>query len=165
MNREQENGMVYITLIIYLIAMAVIMICCSCATRKEYHTEVITVHDTVQEVRTDTIRDVRIVTVHDSTHHYTERYITLKDSGDTLRIEVNNTIERIIQKSDSLDRYRHVVDSLKAVIDKAAKNDHNNIIQDTSKYIKYKILFYIAIIFITSIFVIRGFKAFMKNRK
>lgn len=118
MNEHRENGIVFLSLIAWLFVIVIIMMCCSCASEKTL-TEVITVHDTLREVRTDTIRDVRLVTVHDSTHHMTERIVTLKESGDTLRIIQNNTVERIIERTDSLERYRHVVDSLKAVIDKA----------------------------------------------
>ena len=146
MKKAHENGMVFITLLAWLIIMTMVMLCCSCASRKEMITEVVTVHDTIQTVRTDTIRDVRLVTVHDSSHHVTERIVTLRESGDTLRIVVNNNIERIVQKSDSLDRYRHVADSLKAVIDKAASNTHTQVITDQRLAIKYKILFYITLI-------------------
>ena len=146
MKSSHENGMAFLYLMAWLIIMTMIMLCCSCASRKEMITEVVTVHDTIQTVRKDTIRDVRLVTVHDSTHHVTERIVTLKESGDTLRIVVNNNVERIVQRSDSLDRYRHVADSLKAVIDKAASNNHTQVITGQRSAIKYKILFYITLI-------------------
>ena len=146
MKSSHENGMVFITLMAWLMIMTMVMMCCSCASRKEMITEVVTVHDTIQTVRTDTIRDVRLVTVHDSTHHVTERIVTLKESGDTLRIVVNNNVERIVQKSDSLDRYRHVADSLKAVIDKAAYNTHTQVITGQRLSVKYKILFLVSLI-------------------
>ncbi len=148
------------------IAVIVIILCllmCSCRTTKTL-TETLIVHDTVQSVRTDTIRDVRMVTVHDSTHQITERVITLKESGDTLRILVNNNIERIIQKTDSLDRYRHISDSLKAVLDMEQSKTKN----ESSKAEKrLLIITYLSLIFISLAVIATGilcFKQFKKHK-
>ena len=121
MNSSRESG---IAIIIFLIIATAIMVglMCSCKT-KETVTEIVTVHDTLREVKTDTVRDVRVVTQKDSTHHETERIVTIKENGDTLRIENNTTIIREIQRTDSLDRYRHVCDSLKAALSKASEKE------------------------------------------
>ena len=122
MNSQREYG---IAIILWLISMVIIMmvVMLSGCKGREAITETVYVHDTVRVNKTDTVRDVRVVTQRDSTHHETERIITLKESGDTLRIITNNIIERIVQRTDSIDRYRHIADSLRqSLIQEQQKN-------------------------------------------
>lgn len=117
MTEKQETGMAIITAVIIIL----LLFLTSCTTKKTV-TEYIRIHDTVEIFRTDTLRDIRVVTQRDSTHHETERIITLMtgDSGrvDTVKEVINNTLIRYFEKTDSIDRYRAIADSLRKVLDK-----------------------------------------------
>lgn len=112
--------------LIVLVVLLAILLLSSCGTKKTI-TEYIEIHDTTEIVRTDTLRDVRVITQHDSTHHETERIITLMagDSGrvDTVKEVINNTLIKYFERTDSADRYRAVADSLRKVLDKEREKD------------------------------------------
>lgn len=108
----------YVWSIIFIsAAITFLVICCSgCSTRKTI-TETVIVHDTVVSVKYDTIRDIRVITLRDTTRHEVERIVTLKESGDTIRITTNNNVIRYIERSDSINKYRAAIDSLKKAIE------------------------------------------------
>lgn len=108
------DGYAWITATILLIII-IVSAMCSCTTKKII-TEAIVTHDTLLVSHTDTLRDIRTIILRDTTHHETERIVTLKESGDTIRIVTNNTLIRYVERTDSTDKYRHIADSLKAVI-------------------------------------------------
>jgi hypothetical protein len=116
MNKERENGMFMMSMFTVII-FVVLLSMCSCAGKKVI-TETVVTHDTLIISHTDTLRDIRTVILRDTTHHETERIVTLKESGDTIRIVTNNTLVRYIERTDSTDRYRSIADSLQAIIDK-----------------------------------------------
>jgi len=116
MNSKRETGMAWLAATMLIIA-CILMAMCSCGSKKVV-TETIWEHDTITIHKTDTLRDVRTTILRDTTHHETERIITLKESGDTIRIVTNNTTVRYIEKTDSVDKYKSIADSLKSVINK-----------------------------------------------
>ena len=104
--------MAFITLMAWLIIMTMIMLCCSCANRKEMITEVITVHDTIQTVRTDTIRDVKVVQVSGTVKEREVHTITINNVGDTIKEEHYYHDSEKIYVNDSTERYQASRDSL-----------------------------------------------------
>lgn len=117
-----RDGIAVIAAIIIMALMGLTLLV-SCKTKEIVRVENITVHDTVRVHKTDTVRDLRVVTLRDTTSRETEKIITLRESGDTLRIIQNNTIVRYVYRSDSTDRYRHVIDSLRSVIRQGASKE------------------------------------------
>ena len=117
-----RDGIAVIAAIIIMALMGLTLLV-SCKTKEIVRVENIIVHDTVRVHKTDTVRDLRVVTLRDTTSRETERIVTLKEGGDTLRIVTNNTVLRYIYRSDSTDRYRHVIDSLRSVIRENASKE------------------------------------------
>ena len=153
LNSQRESG---IAIILFLILSTIILILMAGCKTRETLTEIVTVHDTLREVRTDTVRDVRVVTQRDSTHHETERIVTIRENGDTLRIINNNTIERIIQRTDSIDRYRYVADSLRQAL--ISEQQKNKVVKKSGPPVIDKLIFLIiliAIIYIIFRFIFR----------
>jgi len=122
MDERRSDGIAVIAAIIIMALMGLTLLV-SCKTKEIVRVENITVHDTVRVHKTDTVRDLRVVTLRDTTSRETERIVTLKEGGDTLRIVTNNTVLRYIYRSDSTDRYRHVIDSLRSVIRQNASKE------------------------------------------
>jgi len=112
MSKRQETGMAVIVAVVLFL----IILLTSCSTKKQV-TEYVTIHDTTIVTHTDTLRDVRVVTQRDTVTQREVHTITLNDVGDTIReIHHCHESERMIVV-DSTDRYKAVVDSLKAVLE------------------------------------------------
>lgn len=100
--------------LIVLVVLMAILLFTSCATKQI--TEYVTIHDTLIVNHTDTLKDVRVVMHRDTVTQKEVHTITLNNVGDTLKeIHHYHDSERTIIV-DSTDRYKAVVDSLKAVI-------------------------------------------------
>lgn len=113
-NRKQETGMAIIAAVVILMFLLFTMGSCSSQRVVE---ERVYVFDTVTVHHTDTIRDIRLQTVHDTLMQREVHTTTINNVGDTLKEVHNyyNTSRTIIV--DSTDRYKAVVDSLKKIID------------------------------------------------
>lgn len=96
-----------------LLGVVLLMLCLSSCKTREMVTEAISVHDTLYIYKSDTVRDVRTIVLKDTTHYLTERIVTIKEDGDTMRIVSNNTIIKYIEKTDSAASSHHKVDSCK----------------------------------------------------
>ena len=68
--------------------------------------------------------------VHDTLHVVTERIITLKETGDTLRITTNNVIHERVEVHDTIDRYRATLDSIKQAIKDI---DHKEVVKEKKR--------------------------------
>ena len=89
MTRKQEN------VILWVIAIALLLIIFSCRTRKEVVTETIHTHDTVMVHKTDTVREVKLqidsfidwkyITIFDTVYHEREKELVLNEQGDTIK--------------------------------------------------------------------------------
>ena len=111
--RKQETGMAIIAEVVILLLLFTMG---SCSSQRVVE-ERVYVHDTVTVHHTDTIRDIRLQTVHDTVMQREVHTTTINNVGDTLKEVHNyyNTSRTIIV--DSTDRYKAVVDSLQAIID------------------------------------------------
>lgn len=88
----------------------------SCTTKQKVVTEYVSVHDTVQIHRTDTVKEVswqvRVDTVKQTETHT----ITLNNVGDTIReVHFYHDREKVIVV-DSTNRYKATIDSLRAAL-------------------------------------------------
>ena len=138
------DGYAWITATILLIII-IVSAMCSCTTKKVI-TETIVTHDTLIVSHTDTLRDIRTIILRDTTHHETERIVTLKESGDTIRIVNNNTLIRYVERTDSTDKYRHIADSLQAIIDKEMQ--HKEVRKQSAWFWEYAAVFSAALFFV-----------------
>lgn len=104
-------------LIVFIILL--LMILCSCATKKVVET--VAVHDTVYSHQIDTIVNEKVVHKVDTIQELVEKIITLKvDSGkvDTLRQDITHNIYKYVYLSDSTKNFKSVVDTLLKAMDK-----------------------------------------------
>ena len=115
MDRRKETGMAVIVGMIILLAIAMTMLL-SCTTKEKMMTEHVYVHDTIRSYKTDTLREVSYQVRRDTLRLKETHTITLNNVGDTIReIHHYHDSERVIMV-DSTDRYRSVVDSLRAAL-------------------------------------------------
>ena len=107
--------MVLITGVVLMLAIALVALF-SCTTKQKVITEYVTVHATIRTRHTDTVEFVRVVTLTDTIRQVEWHNITLSQGGDTIK-EVHHFYDT--QKTivvDSTNRYKAVVDSLKAAL-------------------------------------------------
>lgn len=113
--RRLYNGMTVIAVLV-LFALIGLSLLASCTTKEIVTKETITVHDTLWSHSTDTIRDVKVYTIHDTLRYAETHTITLNEGGDTIK-EIHHFLEREnVIVVDSTNRYKAVVDSLKAIL-------------------------------------------------
>ena len=92
------------------------MALCSCTTKQKVVTEYVTVHDTIRTHKTDTLREVSYQVRVDTVRQTETHTITLNNVGDTIKeIHHYHDTEKVIVV-DSTDRYKAVVDSLRAAL-------------------------------------------------
>jgi hypothetical protein len=115
MNRRKETGLVMLLGIALMFAIAM-MALCSCTTKQKVVTEYVTVHDTIRTHKTDTLREVSYQVRVDTVRQTETHTITLNNVGDTIKeIHHYHDSEKVIVV-DSTDRYKAVVDSLRAAL-------------------------------------------------
>ena len=108
MSEEDHNLRLLGVLIVA--ALAILLAMCSCATKTLV--ERVEVHDTLIVQHYDTTTLYKEKLVHDTLQIVTERIVTLREGGDTIRIVNNNTIREKVVERDSTDRYRVTLDSI-----------------------------------------------------
>ncbi len=147
-----------------LILMAIIILIISSCTTTRDVVETITVHDTVTAIRTDTVENVKVLEIHDTTKVKEYHTFTINNNGDTIR-ENHHLIE--IQKTivvDSTHYYQSERDSLRqALIEEQQKT---KVITKEKVPIKWMLITCAAVI-ITFLLIIRELKkkvAEMRNR-
>ena len=91
-------------------------ICCSCSSSKAVVIEY--VHDTITVNKTDTVVDVRIREVRDTTKQIETHTYTINNVGDTVKeIHHYHDVLRTLVV-DSTNRYQSKIDSLQAIVNK-----------------------------------------------
>lgn len=118
--RKKLDGMVWLLAFLIVLTIGCLSMC-SCKTPKSV-TEYVTVHDTLISHKTDTIKDVKVVTKIDTVRQVENHTYTINNVGDTIKeIHHYHDTEKIIVV-DSTERYKATVDSLrKALINLANK--------------------------------------------
>lgn len=114
MNSQQETGMAIIAVVIILL----FLFLSSCSTKRVV-TEYVTVHDTLVVGHTDTLRIVSHTTKRDTIREATIQYVTIRqdsDRLDTIKVETVRDHYHTYFVHDSIDTYKAVADSLRAVL-------------------------------------------------
>ena len=117
---ENRIALVFAAIIFALIALTFV----GCKTPKTV-TEVITeyVHDTVQVVKADTVKEVKITQRTDTVRDVQTHTYTLSNQGDTIKeVHHHYSVEKTIVV-DSTQRYKATVDSLRAALHEAKSKD------------------------------------------
>lgn len=116
MNSKRETGMAWLAATMLIIA-CILMAMCSCGSKKVI-TETIWEHDTVTVHHSDTIKEVVYKSKVDTVTNTEVHTYTLNNVGDTVKeIHHYHNKEKVIVV-DSTDRYKSIVDSLQAIINK-----------------------------------------------
>lgn len=111
LDSEHETGMAIIAVVIILL----FLFLSSCSTKKTI-TEYVAVHDTLIVTHTDTLMQTKVQTVRDTVTNTEVHTYTLNNVGDTVKeIHHYHNSEKTIVV-DSTDRYKAVVDSLRAAL-------------------------------------------------
>lgn len=118
--QETRTAIVFAAIILALIAMTFV----GCKTPKTV-TEVITeyVHDTVQVVKADTVREVKVTQRTDTVREVQTHTYTVSTQGDTIKeVHHHYSVEKTIVV-DSTNRYKATVDSLRAALHEAKSKE------------------------------------------
>ena len=109
-------------LMVLAVCLAVILsLLASCRTVHEV--EHVYTHDTLYVHQSDTVREVKLLAVHDTTRQVEQHLITLNQAGDTIKeIHHYHDSERIIIV-DSTDRYKAKNDSLQRLLDREREKE------------------------------------------
>lgn len=115
MEERKLTGFAVIMAIFLIVFIAVCMLC-SCSTKQKTITEYVTVHDTIRTHKTDTLRDVKVVTLNDTVRIVEWHELTINNDGDTIK-EVHHYYDKQTTiLVDSTNRYKAVVDSLRSAL-------------------------------------------------
>lgn len=99
---------------ILLLCIALSFVGCKTIRQTEY----VAIHDTLHVHHSDTVREYKIKTVHDTIRESSNHILTLNEKGDTIReYHYYHEKEKIVEK-DSTDKYKSSIDSLKSVLNK-----------------------------------------------
>lgn len=116
MNEKRMTGMAWL-LAFWLILAMIFLAMCSCSTEKVI-TETIYEHDTIMVHHSDTVKEVVYKSKVDTVTNTEVHTYTLNNVGDTIKeIHHYHNFEKVIVV-DSTDRYKSIVDSLQAIINK-----------------------------------------------
>ena len=109
-------------LMVLAVCLAVILsLLASCRTVHEV--EHVYTHDTLYVHQSDTVREVKLLAVHDTTRQVEQHYITINQAGDTIReVHHYHDTERTIIV-DSTDRYKAKNDSLQRLLDREREKE------------------------------------------
>lgn len=94
---------------------ALLIAFCLMGCRAKSVVEFIEVHDTLRTHSVDTFTVVKGKEVHDTLRLEVEKVVTLKESGETLRVAVYRDRWRSVIQHDTIDSYKAKYDSLLAV--------------------------------------------------
>ena len=102
-------------------------ICCSCSSSKAVVTEY--VHDTLTINKTDTVVDIRVREVRDTTKQIETHTYTINNVGDTVKEihHYHDELRTIIV--DSTNRYQSKIDSLQAIINKSKNKQEVKVVR------------------------------------
>ena len=115
MNQNGETRIARIAAII--IVVLILFSLCSCKTKTMTTTEYVNIHDTVTVHKSDTVREVRLQVIRDTTIQKEVHTYTINDVGDTIKeIHHYHDREKVIVV-DSTDRYKAKLDSLQKIVD------------------------------------------------
>ena len=119
MKKWMNNGLLWLA----VVWGAILVAFCFMSCRTKSVTEFVAVHDTLRTVRTDTVRDVRVVTKIDTMRQLESHFLTVNELGDTIReVHIYHEREKTIVV-DSTNRYQSKIDSLQSIIDRLSTKE------------------------------------------
>ena len=122
MEDHKCKGMALIAGLILFAIIALTMFA-GCKTKEILREVTITQHDTLYTHNTDTLVDIKVLTVQDTVRQVESHTITLNNVGDTIKeIHVYHDTEKVIVV-DSTNRYKSKIDSLQSIIDKTKEQN------------------------------------------
>ena len=121
---------------IFIQIMIAAMFLCGCKSPKSVtETIVERVHDTIQVVKADTVKEVKITQRTDTVREVQTHTYTLSSQGDTIKeVHHHYSVEKTIIV-DSTNRYKATVDSLKAALHEL--KDNNKVVVKTRYLIRW----------------------------
>jgi hypothetical protein len=124
MKDEDYNPTSHTLTILMVLAVCLAVILSLLASCRTIHdTERVYTHDTLYVNHSDTVRDIKVLHVHDTTRQVEQHYITINQAGDTIReIHHYHDTERTIIV-DSTDRYEAKTDSLQRLLDREREKE------------------------------------------
>lgn len=124
MKDEDYNPTSHTLTILMMLAVCLAVILSLLASCRTIHdTERVYTHDTLYVHHSDTVRDIKVLSVHDTTRQVEQHYITLNQAGDTIReVHHYHDTERTIIV-DSTDRYKAKTDSLQRLLDREREKE------------------------------------------
>lgn len=111
MKNRWNNGLIWLGVVWGALLIAFCLMSC----RTKSVVEFIEVHDTLRTHSVDTFTVYKSKEVHDTLRLEVEKVVTLKESGETLRVAVYRDRYRNIYVHDTIDRYKAKYDSLLTV--------------------------------------------------
>lgn len=124
MKDEDYNPTSHTLTILMMLAVCLAVILSLLASCRTIHdTEHVYTHDTLYVNHSDTVRDIKLLAVHDTTRQVEQHYITLNQAGDTIKeVHHYHDTERTIIV-DSTDRYKAKNDSLQRLLDREREKE------------------------------------------
>ena len=146
-DRKLEDGVAVIAYII-LMALISLTLLVSCKTEEKVNeVKEVTVykHDTLVQVKNDTVAKIQHVTQKDTVFHEIEKVITLSVGGDTVKEVTNNNYIKYVYRSDSSYNYKALIDS----VTKAVKSQESTKQEKTEKKVEKRLFPYKLVLGIT----------------
>ena len=112
------------------------MFLCGCKSPKSVTETIVEhVHDTIQVVKSDTVKEVKITQRTDTVREVQTHTYTLSSQGDTIKeVHHHYSVEKTIV-IDSTNRYKATVDSLRAALHEL--KDNNKVVVKTKYLIRW----------------------------
>jgi hypothetical protein len=114
-----NNGLVWLAVVWGALLLAFCLMGC----RTKSVVEFVEVHDTVRMAQTDTVREYQWKTVHDTLRLSDVVTVTVRESGETIRVDRWRDRWKVVERHDTVDRYRAKYDSLLAVVSQVKEKE------------------------------------------
>jgi len=143
MKDEDYNPTSHTLTILMVLAVCLAVILSLLASCRTIHdTERVYTHDTLYVHHSDTVQEVKLLAVHDTTRQVEQHYITINQAGDTIKeIHHYHDTERTIIV-DSTDRYKAKTDSLQRLLNK--EREKEKVVEKKEPW-KYRLALYAAL--------------------
>jgi hypothetical protein len=119
MEKWINNGLVWLAVVWGALLLAFCLMGC----RTKSVVEFVEVHDTLRTVQTDTVREYQWKTVHDTLRLSDVVTVTVRESGETIRVDRWRDRWKVVERHDTVDRYRAKYDSLLAVVSQTKEKE------------------------------------------
>lgn len=129
-----------ILMVLAVCVAVILLLLCSCKTTREV--ERVYTHDTLYVNHSDTVREVKLLAVHDTTRQVEQHYITINQAGDTIKEIHHYHDKQWVLVVDSTDRYKAKNDSLQRLLNK--EREREKVVEKKEPW-KYRLALYAAL--------------------